>query len=421
MAETAKAEAKGSPAQATQSSFANVLVPVLSVIGTGIGALGFVIFFGGFILWTQFDSAGLPANEAVAQVPRNDLVVTGASFLVTAFLFGLGAVVLAVATWDLLIGAKRRRNAEEARTKRRRAAADLKLLSGQISRIEVEVEQLDKRAKSLEAASAIAPEGLEKEQLRAARCAAEAELDERRRWLWEATENQRPAAEFALERAGEGITDAEEFTKKERLLQAFIGIALMAIVEAYVISTYLSELAGSYVWLVLGVALVTLVAAVAVVSMTGHFAWFAVCLFVGVVSTVAFSAYADTHSHAKMSPFTAVRDHVAVTGFFVAETADAVYAAKPDTNPQGYSADGKFKLDHQRITLLRLPKAGLSHVTIGPLMEENEAYTRSIELAYALCRYIPPPEGKTAEEAYSHCTSEARLAEASPRQLLAGG
>jgi len=87
-----------------QSPFSAVLLPLLTVIGTGIGAIGFVIFMGGFVVWARFDAIGLPGNEAVAQVPRSDLVATGASFLVPALLVALVAAAITVALWDFTIG-----------------------------------------------------------------------------------------------------------------------------------------------------------------------------------------------------------------------------------------------------------------------------------------------------------------------------
>ncbi len=92
-----------------------ILMPVLGFIGTGIGVLGFVIFFGGFILWTRFDAVGLPADEAVWHVPREDLVVTGASFLVPALLTALVAVAIAYLLRDVFIGARRRQRIDTAK------------------------------------------------------------------------------------------------------------------------------------------------------------------------------------------------------------------------------------------------------------------------------------------------------------------
>jgi hypothetical protein len=53
--------------------FSDLLIPVLTAVGTGIGVLGFVMFFGGFILWTRFEAAGwseLPRSSSVGGLRR---------------------------------------------------------------------------------------------------------------------------------------------------------------------------------------------------------------------------------------------------------------------------------------------------------------------------------------------------------------
>lgn len=66
---------------------------LLGFVAAGIGVLGFVTFFGAAILWIRYDQASLPANDAVAVVPREVLLTTGASFLVPALMLALAAVL----------------------------------------------------------------------------------------------------------------------------------------------------------------------------------------------------------------------------------------------------------------------------------------------------------------------------------------
>ena len=63
-------------------------------IGGAILSLGFVAFVGGIVLWSRFDAAQLPADQAVALQPRSDLVTVGAIALVFFVLGGLVAVLL---------------------------------------------------------------------------------------------------------------------------------------------------------------------------------------------------------------------------------------------------------------------------------------------------------------------------------------
>src|SRR4029077_2361158 len=77
-----------------ESSPTDLVLKVLGAVGTGIGILGFVTFFGGAIVWLRADKAQLPATEAVAVIPRNVLVTTGATFLLPAVLIAVGVVAI---------------------------------------------------------------------------------------------------------------------------------------------------------------------------------------------------------------------------------------------------------------------------------------------------------------------------------------
>jgi hypothetical protein len=64
-------------------------------VASSIGVIGFVIFAGGVVMWERFAKMGIPADEAVATVPKSVLVTTGAHFLVPALLIA-GLIVLVV-------------------------------------------------------------------------------------------------------------------------------------------------------------------------------------------------------------------------------------------------------------------------------------------------------------------------------------
>ncbi len=70
------------------------IAPVLAAVATGIGILGFVAFVGGAIEFGRLHKAGLPAEEALAVLPRANLISTGAVALVPALIFALGAALL---------------------------------------------------------------------------------------------------------------------------------------------------------------------------------------------------------------------------------------------------------------------------------------------------------------------------------------
>ncbi len=379
-------DATGKPPD--QNQLLSVLMPVLTVIGTGIGVIGFVIFFGGFIVWTRFDAAGLPANEAVAQIPRNDLIVTGASFLVPALLAALAAVAVALAAWNGFIGNRLRRRKAQAKESQIRTDAQIEMLRSEEARAEREVAKLQNQMVEFQAAANDAQIDSDSHKIalnnyRAARTKRQ-ETEER---LAHLRESEMPAARADQADVAKMAPAAEKLSRNEWLLQAATGVGPMLIVEMLVIGAGWNGLPWNYRALLLGVMLATIAVAIVVISMTDHFALFALSVFLGVGVMIAFSTYARTQSHTKVSPLAAIDGSAPIAGFFVAETSDAVYIGTPEPEPPTSRVDRDLEFDHSAVTLLRLPKASLTNLTIGPGMDEGEAYMRSLALALALCRH----------------------------------
>lgn len=378
----------GTAGKSDQNQLLSSLMPVLTVIGTGIGVLGFVIFFGGFIAWTRFDAAGLPANEAVAQIPRNDLIVTGASFLVPALLAALAAVAVALAAWNGFIGNRLRRRKARAKESRIRTDARVEMLRAEEARAEGEVAKLQSQMDKFQAASSDAQ--IDSDSHKAALNnyrAAKAKLQEPEKRLAHLRETELPAARADQADVAKMAPEAEKLSRNEWLLQAATGVGPMLIVEVLVIAAGWGGLSWNYRALLIGVMLATIAVAIIVISMTEHFALFALSVFLGVGVMIAFSTYARTQSHTKVSPLAAIDGSAPIAGFFVAETSDAVYIGVPEPEPPTSRADRDLEFDHNAVTLLRLPKASLTNLTIGPGMDEGEAYMRSLALALALCRH----------------------------------
>jgi hypothetical protein len=94
MAEPGK-KAGGAPEAQTKLSgqlvsWARSAVPAVL---SGLGLSGFVSILGAAVLWSQFNTAGLPASEAVADQPTGALIVTGAASLALYLVLGLVAVL----------------------------------------------------------------------------------------------------------------------------------------------------------------------------------------------------------------------------------------------------------------------------------------------------------------------------------------
>ncbi len=381
MAQAVTTEEEKTPA-AGDSPIWNVLLPLLSFVGTGIGVIGFVIFFGGFVVWSRFDAAGVPANEAVARVPRNDLVATGASFLVPALLAALAAVTVAVVAWDALIGNRRRRRVAQAEANHAQAAAEAEKLEARAARVERKISTLrDEMERKEQAGKGAALDSEERKQARADYDEAEREYERHDGELVALQEREIPTAKDAERNAKSAKADAPKSSRSERLLQVAIGGIPMLVADVLIIGAGWSGLGWDERLLLIGVAAATVGVSIVVVSFTQHFAWYALSVFVGVGLLIAFSTYERTHSTVKVSPVAALANGRPVTGFFVAETTDALYVARPkrkSTKPLAF--------DHDGVTLTRFPESSVTDLMVGPLMEESRAYRRSLEVALVLCR-----------------------------------
>jgi hypothetical protein len=395
-----------------QNPFLAVLLPVLTVIGTGIGVIGFVIFFGGFIVWTRFDAAGLPANEAVAQVPRGDLVATGASFLVPALLAALGAVALAVAGWDFAIGRRRREKAAEASEDWILATKLVTTLESEISRLKRNEAELKKEiAEHKQQIEAPGTDTATREQAELRRKEAESKLRACHDRLSEVEQTELDAAKTAQSEAASRQEDAKSQSRPEQAWQILLGAIPMLIAASLVIGLGIGGMHFWYAALAIGIALATIALAIVVASMTKHFAWYTLCVFLGIGITIAAATYARTQSNVKISPIAALTGADPIAGFFVAETGDAVYFGVP-RQPRASADDDDLDFDHSAATLVRLPKPSVTGLTIGPLMGESDAYRRSLVLALALCHHARiaaagtvPSSGKASKSAPRACAS----------------
>lgn len=403
------------------SQFSSTLLPVLTAIGTGIGAIGFVIFFGGFILWTRFDAAGLPANEAVAQVPRSDLVATGASFLIPAFLAAFVAAALVLVGVDATIG-RRSRNRHERRNREADDADDhLEWLLKRWEQTAEEVESAENEVKRLDQRLELEETDPAGDDARADYNAAVHLREDRRRWIYTARTELIPKAQSERHDARQAIKESRWQSNPERFARMLIGCIAMASVDLLIILLGLHGLPLKTDPLVFAAITGSFILVFLVTSITDQFAWLIMCVFLGVGMTVAFSTYARTYDHPKVSSFVALHAHrLPVTGFFVAETADAVYVGRPQPD---WKAAGDLEFEHDSGALVRYTKESLSAIAIGPLVKESDAYWRSTRLALGLCRgSIRSPSGSVREPRCSSAAVRrlhARLAMLKEHELVA--
>jgi hypothetical protein len=82
------------PAQDAAARLVELAIQLAGLLVAAIVSISFVAFVGAVVLWSRFDAAQLPADQAVAVQPQADLVTVGAIALVLFVLAGLLAVLL---------------------------------------------------------------------------------------------------------------------------------------------------------------------------------------------------------------------------------------------------------------------------------------------------------------------------------------
>jgi hypothetical protein len=72
----------------------SIVVKALGAIAAGIGVTGAVVVVGAAIFWARFEAIGVPATQAVAAIPRTELLVLGGQEMIIFVLVALAATLL---------------------------------------------------------------------------------------------------------------------------------------------------------------------------------------------------------------------------------------------------------------------------------------------------------------------------------------
>jgi hypothetical protein len=349
---------------------------VLAAIGGGIGALGFVAFFGAAILWVRMDKVGVPANEAIAVVPKSVLVTTGASFLVPSVLLAvvlLGVLYLAdrLIGWltDLLFLRKQKKELGEAKlaAKRRQASIDMA-----IEKVELAAERArrlkDKSRESVAAGASAS--AVQQSSNEASEAVTEAQLD---------AGQAQPAAKQADDAVAEATEEVElERDKRKLPIEStrsglrflFVAIVLAA---AAVPGVLLSAVGLPHGQIALVIAAVLFLSAICLVVLAStNFAWFALTIVVAVCLLNGFITYCRTKNDPKVEPAAVLRANGApVFGYFVAQTSDHIYlATRLPTGP--------LRLD-------AIPREAVTDMAVAEGLRPGSALLRAQRLARQMC------------------------------------
>jgi len=352
------------------------LSQVLAAVGAGIGVLGFVTFAGGAVLWGRMDAAGLPADELVGFVPRETLLVTGASVLVPAVAIALGTVLILLAVdqgtalWtrrgerrndERLEELRRNARAADQEARKARQAADelsqaLEGLSGPLQRLKsqgVEVTSADDLAtkarnevrNSVEAAAQAAAE---RALLADEEASRHREVVDRERWR---------------------ITKWLGYQTRGRRI---LVLAVLLGAQGVLATWSLKELGTFPTLLLVGLAIATSFACSVVLLNTESFAWFGLAAFVATGLFAGASSYAGVRSADEFIPVAVIRTgEIPSYGLFIAQSKERFLLTDP-TGSRG-------------LRVLSIPTADALEVAVLPLSPRLEAGTQAYKAARELC------------------------------------
>lgn len=373
--------------QTETSSSQDLILKVLGAVGTGVGVLGFVTLFGGAILWIRAERSDLPANDAISVIPNSVLVTTGASFLVPAVLLALLAVAV-IFLFHLGFHVPRRVQKRKAFEQARR----LRLKAEKIGR------EADAKTKLAQAARALATSASDtadrvkgdpamSDGLKAAAASEaaakrqEAEEEEAEALALASKAGQRKAEADNLQAASEFALERPYW---QFLVELGVGAFVLLVVPA-VVNQAVFHVGLIYAGILVVVAVVaTLISLVTYVA-TEKFVWFGVVAFITVGIYIGFATFFSTIGNPKVEPAVALRtDRPPVMGIFIADTANNLYL-------------GTFPGSGKPSRLLVVPRAQVTDLAIGPLLDRETARTRAVALALDECRLvIETPKTDTA-------------------------
>jgi hypothetical protein len=355
------------------------------VVGGSIGVLSFVAFFGAAILWLRMDRAHIPANEAVAVVPKSVLITTGATFLVPSLLAALGfTAVLYLIEVGREHSEKRRSGLQELEDKltlqlrevEAQQKAALTTATDAVERAK-KIESLADRAGEVDSVGQGTVDKIEE--------TAQEEFESVDRLAKKAVPGEdvktrlvEAKRDVNEERAA--IRDrVEESQLRRRTVSIAVAFGLGAVLAFWMLSIHL-RLGRVGVLAFLVVVLTS--TCLAVLNKNG-FAWFALATFVAVGTLCGFLTYYRTVDEPQVEPAAVLRTHgPPIFGFFVAQSSDRVYLGTTVRT-------GAVRLD-------AIPREEVTDMTIAALQPVETANRLGRELAFQIC-HLARERGRAAE------------------------
>ena len=352
--------------------FKKALIGVGTTAITAIGTIGFVAFTGAAIAWVRFYSAQLPADQAVAAMPRSELVAIGGAALVLFVLLG------AVAVLFLYVVDPGANDVEGVRW-----ALLLLAILEVIAAIVIATDGDESWGPSLKAAGFVVLVGA---------ITFSAFLSK-----WTST-----WAEFTPLGSGEGLSISNMakyrvYRRKLKPLGWFIVIAAMAAVIGLTPQIMSENADGRWaVAAVLATAVVLAIANFAVAHATGNRFWAAaIAVFFSVLVFGAVLAAARTFQAPLVQPAAVIRSgdlrYEGILALYVTETSDRVWLA---VVCQQEDAENRPEPNMSRV--FWVPKKDVVAMSIGPLQRLSSALENAPKLLDSqIALRIPPAKAAT--------------------------
>lgn len=404
------------------------LLAVVGAIASSIGVVGFVAVVGGMVVWLRFDALHLPADTAVAAIPRTNLIVIGLSTLIPFIVLGLVTAFLAyifaadnlvpsrpwndlgtlwsgtgdladlgpvmppfdtagLATDTQAVDRQRARLAEVAQeagdaVATARAAAKVgqpKVVTEQTTRIQDLSDTLAQNFRWLEELHDSAPAEL---------VGLKPHLEQVKRTL---------AA--AKDRAEQALTEANNRRKLALVTRYGSALALLAVEMGIVF--VVGGPSTVQVIILIAIGIVLAYCTLRLGSRTQGFAVFGSAIFISILLFGTATTLFRTFHTPKVQPVALLRAgrDQGLTGYFVAQTSDRVYLVRILGERKGKNFQTSFP------RLVVIPRSNVVSMEVGPLQLQETAYGTSYRALEELCAQKLPEETTrtTSHSALVHC------------------
>jgi hypothetical protein len=352
-----------------------LVVQALAAVGTGVGVLGFVIFCGAAVIFIRLDAVGLPATEAVARVPREVLLATGAPLLAPAALL---AVVTVAVLYAYNVGSQTlaARALERIENELRANARELHAKLAVEQQVKLQNDKaMELASEALQAAVADLTAASSEE----ARTAAELRLDAARQ-AYDVVDGDRRAIADRLapllhqqQKIDEAQADEQHRRDHNRNIRIGLLALLLIAITFGLAAACFTPIDKKQLALILVTTVVGGLLALAAGTATQRFSLFGVVAFLSIGVVFGMAKFFATENDPKVAPAAVLRSgHQPAAGFLVADTGDVLLLAQasPETTaPQ----------------MLVMPRGEIDDLVLGGATDPAKAQVVALGLLVDLC------------------------------------